>query len=102
MRREVDSLCFTAGERRRRLAQTQITETDVVQHTQTVRDLRHFTEERDCLAHSHAEHFVYVLAAITNVEDLLFETCAFALFADELDVRAQLHLHPDCARSLVA
>src|SRR4029079_439117 len=91
---EFDSLCFTAGQRCCRLAQTQITETDVVEYTQPVRDLRHFTKERDRFAHGHAEHLVHILAAITNVENLLLETRAFTFFAVQFHVGEELHL--DC------
>src|SRR5688572_27036201 len=92
VRSELDALSFTTGKRRRRLAQPQITKTHIVQHAQAVRDLRHFAEERDRLAHGHAQHFVNVLAAVANVENLLFESRALALFTHQLDVGEKLHL----------
>ena len=91
---------FAAGQRCRRLAQPQVTQPDVIQHAQTVRNLRHFAKERDRLAHRHAQHFVNVLAAITNVENLLFEPRSFALFTNQLDVGEKLHLHRDRAVAL--
>ncbi len=97
---EFDALCFTARKGCGRLAQTQIAESDVVQHAQAIGDLRHFTKERDRLAHCHTEHFVNVLAAITNVENLLLETRAFALFANQFNVREKLHLNRNRAVSL--
>jgi hypothetical protein len=43
---------------------------------------------------------MYILAAITHVQNLLFETRAFALFANQLDVSEKLHLHGDGAVAL--
>src|SRR5688572_7560388 len=95
VRCEFDALRFTARQRCRRLAQSQVTKPDIVEYAQTVRNLRHLAEERDRFTHRHAQHFVYILAAITNVEDLLFEARPFALFTNQLDVREKLHLDGD-------
>src|SRR5437764_452742 len=100
MRRELDSLRFTARKRRRRLAQAKITQAYFIQHAQTICDLIYVAEEGDRLAHSHVQNIVNVLAAITHVEDLLFEARAFAFFADEFDVREKLHLDRDRAVAL--
>src|SRR5687767_1055042 len=100
MSSKFNSLRFTAGQRGRRLAQPEIPETDLVQHAQTVRDLRHFAKEVDCFAHRHVEHFVNVLAAISHVENLLLESCALALLANQLDVREKLHLDSHSAVTL--
>ena len=82
------------------MAQPQVTQSDFIQHAQTVRNLRHFAKEADRLAHSHAQHFVNVLAAITNVENLLLESRSFALLANQFDVGEKLHLHCDRAVAL--
>src|SRR6185503_43147 len=87
-------------QRRRGLAQPQVTEPDVIQYAQAVRDLLHFTKETDRLANSHVQHFVNILPAITNVENLLLEARAFALLAHQLDVGKKLHLHGDRAVAL--
>src|SRR6185503_2843972 len=100
VRSELDALRFAAGQRRRRLAQPQVAQPNVIQNTQAIRNLLHFTKETDRLAHSHVQHFVNILAAITNVENLLFETRAFAFFAHQLHVSKKLHLNGDCSVAL--
>src|SRR5437016_9265247 len=89
---ESHTLRFASGERSRGLARTQVSETNAVQHAQTVTDLRNVAKESNRFAHGHVQHIVNVLAAITHVEYLLFEARAFALFADEFDVGEELHL----------
>src|SRR5262249_11474727 len=88
---------FAAGKRGRRLAQSQIAQANLIQHSQTVRDLVHITEEGDGLAHRHLQHVMNVLAAITHVENLLFEPGAFAFFANQFYVWEELHLNRDRA-----
>src|SRR5687767_1141012 len=41
-----------------------------------------------------------VLAAITHVKDLLFESCSFTFFANQLHICQELHLDGDCAVAL--
>ena len=45
MRRQLHALGLAAGERRRRLAQPQISETHLFQHPQLLHDLRYAREE---------------------------------------------------------
>src|SRR5437588_9995956 len=100
MRRELNSLSFAAGQGRRGLAQTKIAQANFIEHAQTIGDLVYVAKERDRFAHRHVQNVVNVLAAITHVEDLLFEARAFAFFADEFDVREKLHLDRDRAVAL--
>ena len=41
-----------------------------------------------------------VLAAITYIQNLLLEACAFAFFTNQLDVREELHFDGDGAVTL--
>ena len=100
MRCEFHALGFTARQRRRRLAQAKIIKPNFIQHPQTICDPIYVAEEGDRFAHSHVQHIVNVLAAITHVEHLLLEARALALFAYELDVREKLHLDRDRAVAL--
>jgi hypothetical protein len=67
VRRNLDPLCFPARERRRRLAETEIPETDLVEHLQPSQHLRRRTEERKRLAHSHLEHLMDRLPLVANL-----------------------------------
>src|SRR2546423_5208712 len=53
---ELDALRLTAGERRRRLAELDVVEPDVVKCLQTPPDLRDLGEELKRLLERHAEH----------------------------------------------
>ena len=75
------------------MAQPKIAQADFIQHAQAIGNLVDIAEERDRFAHSHIQHVVNILAAITHVEDLLLETRAVAFFTDQFDVREKLHFH---------
>src|SRR6476660_400366 len=100
MRSQFDSLCFAAGECRRRLAQAQIPETNIVQHLETVCYLCNFTKETDRLANGHVQNFMNILASIANIQNLLFEPGPFALLANQLNIREKLHFNGNGAVAL--
>src|SRR3977135_1734838 len=97
---EFDALRLAARQRGSRLAQTLLAEPPLAQHAQTVYDPGHVAKENHCLAHGHRQHIVDVLAAITDIQDLLFEASALALFTDQLDIGEELHLDRDFAVTL--
>src|SRR5947207_2878240 len=53
---QLDALCLTAGERRRRLAELDVVEADVVQRLQTPPQLRDLREEAQRLLDRHLHH----------------------------------------------
>ena len=60
---ELDALRLAARQRRRRLAERQVAEADVLQQLQRVRDVRHRGEEVDRLVDLHLQHVADALAA---------------------------------------
>ena len=64
MRRNLDALRFAARQRRRRLAETQVAEADLVEHLQAAQHLRRAAEERQRLAHGQVEHLIDAAAAV--------------------------------------
>jgi acyl transferase domain-containing protein len=61
VRRDLDALRLAARQRRRRLAEPQVAEADLVEHLQAAQHLRRAAEERQRLAHRHVEHLVTFL-----------------------------------------
>ena len=100
MCREFDALRFTTGKRGSRLSQTQIPKSDVIEQSQAIRDFRHLPKKNDGLAHGHVEHLMNVLAAISNIKNLLLEARALALLANQFDVGEKLHLDRNRAITL--
>ena len=74
------------------MSQAQITQTNFVEDAQLVNDFRDVAKEGDRFAHGHVQHVIDVLAAIAHVQNLLFEACALAFFADQFHVSEKLHL----------
>src|SRR5215468_2681802 len=95
VRGQLDALRLAAGERRRRLAQPQVTESDVVEDFQLAGDAVAVREEGHRLADGHVQNLVDVPAPVFDVEDRRLEPGAFALLANQLDVGQELHLDGD-------
>src|SRR5260370_35469319 len=100
MGRELQTLCFSAGKRCRGLTETQIAEADFVQDAEFGNDLWHIDEKRQRFADRQLQNFVNVLAVIADFQNAALEARAAALFADDIYVREQLHLHVAGAVSL--
>ena len=81
MRRDLDALRLAAGQRRRRLAEAQVAEADLVEHLQPPQHLRRAAEERQRLAHGHVEHLRDRLVLVRDLEHLRLEAPAVALLA---------------------
>ena len=100
VRGDLDPLRLAARERRGRLAEPQIAETDLVEHLQPAQHLGRRAEEGERLAHRHVEHLVHVLATVPHLEHLRLEPHAVALVARDEHVRQELHLDADLAFAL--
>ena len=98
--RELDALRFAARERRGRLPEPQVPESDVVEHFEPVHQLRRRVEELHRFAHGELQGFVDVAAVVLDLEDAALVARAAAVFADELDVGEELHLDGDGAIAL--
>ena len=92
VRRDLDPLRLAARQRRRRLAEPQVAEADLVEHLQPPQHLRRAAEEGQRLAHGQVEHLVDVAAAVLDLEHLRLEALAVALVARHEDVGEELHL----------
>ena len=97
VRGNLDPLRLAARERRRRLAEPEIAEADLVEHLQPAQHLRRAAEERQRLAHGEVEHLVDRSAAVPHLEHLRLEALAVALVAGHEDVGEELHLDADFA-----
>ena len=95
--RELDPLRLAAGELRRRLAEADVVEADVVQGLQPPGDLRDRREELDRLADRHLEHVGDRLALVADLERLAVVAAAVALLAGHVDVGQEVHLDLDLA-----
>ena len=100
MRRNLDALRLAARQRRRRLAEPQITEADFVEHLQPAQHLWRAAEERQRLAHGHVEHLRDRLVLVPHLEHLRLEAAAVALLARHEDVGEKLHLDAHFAFAL--
>ena len=92
--------CASPPARRRRLAEAQVAETDLVQHLQAPQHFRRAGEEGQRLAHREIEHLVDRAAAVAHFEHLRLEALAVALVARHEDVGEELHLDADFAFAL--
>ena len=90
--RELDALRLAARERRRRLAELDVAEADILDDLQLPRDARHIGEEVDGLVDRHVEDFGDVLALVADLERLAVVARALADLAGHVDVGQEVHL----------
>ena len=95
--RELDALRLAARQRRRRLAEADVAEADVVERLQPAADLRDVLEELERLLDGHVEHVGDRLALEADVERLAVVALAVALLARHVDVGQEVHLDLDLA-----
>ena len=93
--RELDALRLAARERRRRLAELDVVEPDVVQRLQAAADLRDLREELERLLDRHVEHVGDRLALEAHLERLAVVARALARLARHVDVGQEVHLDLD-------
>ena len=94
---ELHALRLAARQRRRRLAEPDVVEPDVVQRLQPALDLRDVLEELERLLDRHLEHVGDRLALEADLERLAVVALAVALLARHVDVRQEVHLDLDLA-----
>ena len=100
VRRDLDALRLSARQRRRRLAEPQVAEPDLVEHLQAPQHFRRAAEEGQRLADGEVEHLMNRTAAVPDFEHLRLEPLAVALIAGHEDVGEKLHLDADFAFAL--
>ena len=98
--RELDALRLAARQRRRRLAELDVVEPDVVQRLQPPPDLRDLREEAQRLLDGHLEHVGDRLALVADLERLAVVAPALADLARDVDVGQEVHLDLDRAVAL--
>ena len=100
LRGQLDALRLAAGERRRRLAELDVVEADVVQRLQAPAQLRDLGEELERLLDRHLEHVGDRLALEAHLERLLVVAVPVAGLARHVDVGQEVHLDLDRAVAL--
>ena len=92
MPRQLQPLRLAAGERRHRLAEPQVLETDVGERREHGGDVGLAGEERERLGHGQLEHVGDAAALVLDLEHLGAEALAVAVGAAQIDVGEELHL----------
>ena len=88
---ELDALGFAAGECRRRLAQGQVTETDVLHQFQRVKNRRDRREELNGFIDFHLENFTDAFAFPLHFQGLVVKAHRIAYVAVNLHIRQEAH-----------
>src|SRR5690606_31525996 len=91
--RDLDPLCLAAGERWRRLTQSQVSEANLLQVPERLTQAVLVKEEADRFIHRQLENVSDVLASISNLEDLRREPLAATDLAGDVHVGHEDHLH---------
>ena len=90
--RQLDPLRLAARQRRRRLAEVDVAEPDVVERLELGPDVRHRREEVERLGDRHLEDVGDRPALVVDLERLAVVALALADLARDVDVRQELHL----------
>src|ERR1700730_16087818 len=91
MSRQLHALCFSAGQSRGRLTQTQVSKPDFFQDAQLVDNLGHAAEELQRFFHGEVQNFMNALSAVTDLKNLGLIAGALAFLANKLDIGEKLH-----------
>src|SRR5260370_16009710 len=102
MRGQLQALRFPAGERRRRLPETPVAESNFIQDSEFGNNLGNVDEKGQGFANRQLEYLVDIFPVIPDFQNAALEARATALFTDEFDVREKLHLHGDRAVALAS
>src|SRR5690606_21553691 len=89
---ELDALRLAARERRRRLTEADVPETDLDERLEVPRDRRHRGEELRGLLDRHVEHVGDGLALEVHLERLAVVARTVAHLARDVDVGQEVHL----------
>ena len=99
-RLELHPLRFATRQRRRRLTQLDVAQTDVLQRPQFPGDRRKVLDERQRLIDGQLEHFGDRLAAVFDLQRLAVVAAALAFLAGDVHVGQEVHLDRDHAVAL--
>lgn len=94
---QLHALRLAAGERRRGLAEPDVSETDFVERAQVARDGRHGLEELQALLDGHVQHLCDGLALVVDLQGLPVVARSVADLARDVHVRQEVHLDLDGA-----
>src|SRR5215470_15148718 len=89
---QLDALRLAAGERRRRLAEFDVAQADLVKRLQLLFDLWVIFEQRQGFFDRRVQQLRDVLALVAHVERLAVVSAAPAHFAGDVDVGQEVHL----------
>ena len=98
--RQLHALRLASAQRRRRLPQLDVAETDILQRAQLVRDRRDIFEQRQRLVDGEVEYLGDRLAAVMHLESLPVVTESLALLARDVDIGQEVHLDRNDAVAL--
>ena len=98
--RQLDPLRLAARQGRRRLAEVDVAQADVVQRLELGPDVRHRREEVERLGDGHLEDVGDRLALVVDLERLAVVALAVADLARDVDVGQELHLDLEDAVAL--
>ena len=91
--RQLDSLCFTAGQLGGRLAQTDIGKSHVIERLNLPVDRRNIFKKLQCLFHRHIQDIIDALALIFYLQGLTVIPFAAADLAGHINIRKEMHLN---------
>ena len=97
---QLDPLQLAAREGRRRLAQAQVAQADVLEGLDLLDDVRPVGEELEGVVDGQVQDVVDVLPLVADLEDLALEPLPLAGLAGQGDVGQELHLHDLLAGAL--
>src|SRR5687768_7046404 len=95
--RDLESLCFAAGQRRSGLSQTKVAEADLLQLPERLSELFLTRESAYRLVHRQLEHLVDVSAADADIENVLTEALPGAIVTRNVNVGHEYHLDLEIA-----
>ncbi len=97
LRCQLDSLCLAAGKLRRRLPQSDIAQSHVIEGLDLIADPRHIFKEAHSLFHRHIQHIVNALSFVFDLQCLPVVASAVADLAGHVHIRQEMHFDLDNA-----
>ena len=92
VRGEFQALRFAARQRRQRLAQTNVFQTDRAERIKRIEDFLGVFKELQRFGDGQVEDLADIFAAISDFQDLFTESAAMALRARRVNIGEKLHL----------
>src|SRR5712691_1097921 len=93
MRGKLQALRLAAGKCRRGLPQAQVAQTHLFENSQLRSDLWNSRKKCQSLANRELQHLMNVLFPVAHFEHAAFKARPAAFFADQFDVRQELHFY---------